>query len=81
MICAQKISDTEYFVFMPQPTEFKDCVFIIAQPNELPTDFMNMTSVEGLYVGGLLAALLAVGFSFRAIGRALFINEKGDKDE
>lgn len=67
---------TGYVVTSPQPELISDCVYLLAQPNELPSEFMNMTTEEGLTIGGLLATVLVVGFTFRAIARALSQNEK-----
>lgn len=71
MQCLTEISSGVFSVASPQPTEYSSCVYLIAQPNELPTAFMNMTVDEGLQVGGLLALVLVAGFTIRAIARAL----------
>ena len=79
MHCLTDIGAGNYRVSDPQPTELSSCVFIIAQPNELPSAFMVLTPEEGMQVGGLLATVLVAGFTIRAIVRALNVNEKDDE--
>lgn len=81
MQCLTDLGANTYAVASPQPTELSGCTYLIAQPSELPSGFMNMTTEEGLTVGGLLATVLLVGFTFRAMAHALNFNEKGDKDD
>lgn len=64
----------------PQPTELTNCVYLIAQPTEIPTAFMNLTPDDGLKVGGLLATVLVVGFTFRAIARVLSTENNGNEN-
>ena len=81
MQCLTDVGLGNYRVTAPQPTELSGCVFIIAQPNELPSAFMVLTPEEGLQVGGLLATVLVVGFTFRAIARALNVsNDRIDNE-
>lgn len=81
MQCLTDTGSGNYVVTNPQPTQITDCVYLLAQPNELPTAFMNMTVEEGLEVGGLLSLVLLAGFTFRAVGRALSTYEKGNENE
>lgn len=81
MQCLTDIGSGQYQIASPQPTLLSDCVYLLAQPNELPVDFMQLTIDEGLQVGGLLALVLVAGFTFRAIARALYAGDKsGDSD-
>lgn len=83
MMCLTDTGTGLYKVASPQPTELNGCTFLIVQPNEIPTAFMNLTPSDGLKVGGLLALVLVAGFTFRAIARAIDPNfsNNGDSNE
>lgn len=83
MLCLQDSGAGNYQVVSPQPATINGCTFLIVQPNEIPTAFMNLTPEDGLKVGGLLATVLVVGFTFRAIAQALNVSfsNNGDSNE
>lgn len=67
---------TGYVLTSPQPTDLTTCTFLLVQPSELPNQLLNLSLEESLTVGSLLAGLLVVGFIFRAVARALDVNDK-----
>lgn len=83
MQCLTDTGSGTYQIANPQPTETSGCTYLMVQPNEIPMAFMNMSPEDGLQVGGLLALVLVVGFTFRAIARALDVNisNNGDSSE
>lgn len=83
MQCLTDIGTGSYQIANPQPTVTNNCTYLIVQPNEIPTAFMNMTPEQGLEVGGLFALVLVVGFTFRAVAQALHvpISNNGDSNE
>lgn len=81
MRCLTELALGEFRVTSPQPTELSNCVYLIAQPHELPSALMVLTPEEGLQVGGLLATVLVVGFTFRAIARALNVSNDRNENE
>ena len=60
-------------------TDVNQFQMICYQKIDALNDMTNLTAVEGLEVGGLLATVLVAGFTIRAIARALNTYEKDDE--
>ena len=65
----------------PQPTLITDCVYILAQPAELPNELLQITPSEGVEIGGKLALVLLAGFTIRAVAKALNAADKGNEND
>lgn len=81
MQCLNDLGGGNFSIASPQPQAIGSCVYIIAQPNELPNGIMNLTPEEGLQVGGLLALVLLSGFTIRVIAQTLHAGNKENEND
>jgi len=65
-----------YSLQSPQPADYTVCTYLIIQPSDLPSDVWNLTIEEAQVLMPYFGLLLLAGFTFRAIARALSVDER-----
>ena len=65
--CLTDIGAGQYQIASPQPTEISDCVYLIAQPQELTAGAWSLTVEQGQQLAAAIALLWAIGAVFRVL--------------
>jgi len=65
--CLTDIGAGQYQIASPQPTEISDCVYLIAQPQELTAGAWSLTVEQGQQIAFSIALLWAIGAVFRIV--------------
>lgn len=71
MQCLTDNGGGDFTIAAPQPTDYTVCTYLVVQPSELQPQIFNLTVEEGVWLGFQLSLILVLGFTFRAIARAL----------
>lgn len=71
MQCLTQQVDGSYLLTSPQPTLVTGCVYILAQPNDIQNELLQITPTEGVEIALKLSLILIAGFIFRAIASLL----------
>lgn len=75
MQCLTDLGNGVFKITNPQPNDTTNCVYVIAAPSELQNQF-NITMQEAQIFMPLLGLVLVMGFTYRAIARALNSDER-----
>lgn len=78
MQCLEQVSETQFQLPAVQPADYTTCTYVLAQPQDVHADIWNLTTDDAIQLMPLFAVVLVTGFSFRALARALKIDERSD---
>lgn len=71
MLCLIQTSDYQFELPATQPTDYTTCTYILAQPQDVHADAWNLTMDDAITLMPYFALVLVMGFTFRAVARAL----------
>ena len=81
MQCLQDQGGGVYSLITPQPADYTTCTNVLVSPTELAPQVFNLTAEEGVWLGFQLGLILVVGFTIRAVARALKTDERYHHEE
>ncbi len=71
MNCLTDLGAGSFQLTSPQPELITDCVYLLVEPSELAPEWYSLTAEQGGQIATSMSVLLAIGFIFRWIIRAL----------
>ena len=78
MLCVGVSPDGSVYVVDPQPVDTSACGSVLVSGLEAASSPWSMTPEQGSEIGGAVLLVWALAYVFRAVARALNVDENGD---